>query len=186
MCFSSWPVKVVVYDGPVKFRWHLIPAGFAHGALLAFFAVAGAVLLARLPPRWRWLGGLAIYPLAWLAGHVSWTPLGMSLSEALDGRRLWEGMRYEAGLRWWTDPIVYFGGVSGLLCTWLLLERRSVRPWPDVVMGCLAGTLGSLWFWSALRSTFLLSLLHGCIWGCLVGWSIWWAGRRGGGEPADP
>ena len=80
---------------------------------------------------------------------------------------------------WWA-----FGLVASLAClAWgsarLITSRHLVL---QMAVGSIAGILGSLWWWSSWEAS-SYSLLHGTIWGCLVGLGVWQAGRR---APAAP
>lgn len=161
LAFVRLPVPV----GDVTFEWHVILAGAAHGAILAGTAAASAFALQAqaLPLRW-----IAAPVVGWLAGWLSWVPMHLSIVD----------MGLMAALRWpfvdsfgdvLISPLRSFGLVSALLYGGLNL---SVWPLSSrgvcVIMGITSGVLGSLWFWASVGPWYL-ALLHGGIWGGLVG-----------------
>jgi len=153
-------------------HWHVIPAGFAHGALLAGLA-ACAALLARDRPLWQRLVGIPV--AGWLVGLVAWVPLGASTGlrfvPSLEVELLWWPL-WELGL---VASIAYAGWVSrgGL---------GSPRLGLHLAIGVAAGVLGSAPWWIAWeeRDAWRFFPLHGVTWGLLVGAAAWRAaGRRG-------
>lgn len=85
-------------------------------------------------------------------------------------------------------PYLYFGlvGVVYFLllgaCRWLSAKSLSVH----ALMGSLSGTLGSLYWWIAWGPWYF-SVLHGTIWGSLVGFGVWRSQRwlRLGSDSTD-
>src|SRR5260370_15434671 len=71
LCYAQFPVAA----GGTHFKWHIIPAGAAHGAILAAVTVAcawwllGKAVLARL---------LAAPFIGWIIGYLSFIPLTRS------------------------------------------------------------------------------------------------------------
>jgi len=167
LCYSKWPVPVE--DAAARFHWHVIPAGFVHGALLAVLAVAAADLGRRLTSPFRWAASL---PVAWLAGYLSWIPLDVSaFDKSLASALVWPLVNADSRLAALWAPLLYFGSVSGLLYLWLS-GARAVRPRIAEVAGAsVAGVLGSLWWW-LLWKPWYLSVLHGVVWGSLVGLAV--------------
>src|SRR5512137_1749364 len=83
LCYANWPVVVVWGQGyvdgtpigqpllhPHFFRWHVVPAGFAHGAILAGVGAATAMAAPRWKPLVRW----AAVVVVWLVAQFSWVP----------------------------------------------------------------------------------------------------------------
>jgi hypothetical protein len=143
LCYAGIPIPV---DPHADFEWHIIPAGAAHGALLAAFAFGAATLLNAWPLAIRLT---AAVPLGWFAGYASWLPLNRSLDESWRKTMLWPFK--QSG---WPDalwaPFAYFGLVAVLYYLWLATRgRNACRLWASVTAACAAGTLGSLWFWSS-------------------------------------
>lgn len=153
---------------PLQFKWHIIPTGALHGGLLV---AVPALFFARMRTRRKLLVALAAIVAGWLAGYVSWIPLHLSL---------WPEQGLGAALRWPNDdlwsllllPLQFFGLVSVLAC-WPLTplstppsERRFGVP-----LALLAGIVGSAWWW-ATYGPWYFSLLHGAVWGLLVGTGI--------------
>lgn len=162
LLLAGWPVEVE----NAGFEWHIVPAGFLHGSILALAALVSAPRARMLQPvlrlPWIVLGG-------WVAGYLSMIPIRMSLNETVAVRMLFQWPD-----PWW-EPLAWFGGVTSLLIPWLAWQRREAPVWPNAVAGCAAGALGSLWVWVNAGSRWeiwYMSPLHGCIWGCFVGLAI--------------
>ena len=60
------------------------------------------------------------------------------------------------------------------LCRQLSQKHLSVH----LLIGSLSGSLGSLSLWVELQSWWYFSLIHGTIWGALVGFGVWKATRE--------
>ena len=169
LCYLKLPVPVQESAQAATFDWHIIPAGFVHGALLALVAMAA---FQAAKGRSRALAWSATPVVAWLAGYVSWIPLAISISsDSLWRVLMWpvEEGRLSSTL---LGPLQGFGGVAGLLYLSLLLAGRAAERRPiAIVLASLAGALGSLWWWNEWE-TWYFSLLHGGIWGCLVGLAL--------------
>ena len=167
LCYLGLPVPI--QDTAVHLHWHVIPAGCAHGALLALVAAAAFHFAERLGAAVQWGGALVV---AWFGGYLAWIPLDLSTSvrdpvqslvwPAGGGSSIWSML--------WI-PVGYFGVVAGLLYASLLVARRSAdRRW--MFLGAIvAGTLGSLWWWISWGPWYF-SILHGSIWGSLVGLAL--------------
>lgn len=155
--------------------WHIVPAGMVHGALLAGLSIFCA--------RWVASQRLALrltMPAVegYFIGYVTFLPI--ALSAHFDLSFFWFGQEDQA-LYW---PWWAFGLVASLAClAWgsarLITSRHAIA---HMAAGSGAGVLGSLWWWSSWEDS-PYSLLHGTIWGCLVGLGVWQAGRR---APASP
>jgi hypothetical protein len=171
LCVLDWPVPAAA----ASFRWHLIPAGMAHGGLLALAAIAGLAVSSRPRlARWRWLAAPII---GWLGGYTSWVPLEMSifdqsLSDAFDGR---PGVPYtspSSGIRWST-----LAGSAPCSNLWLVSGAGRHSRKMAIFGAALAGSLGSLCWWIEW-SPWYFSLLHGGVWGILVGFAAVPRGRN--------
>ncbi len=150
-------------------KWHIVPAGALHGGLLALLSLASARLLLRRPP---WQGILGLPVLGWVCGYLTFFPLALSAGFDLPNFYLFRGSNLldSPGFIW---PYTAFGLVALIAAfLWGLLAwiEREGRAW-HLAAGCLAGTLGSLWWWITWEHPFY-SLLHGCVWGLLVGWGV--------------
>src|SRR5262245_60303521 len=153
--------------------WRLVPPGAFHGGLLAAAAfslgtaLAGRSVLLRLA---------AALPLGWLVGYASWIPLDRVVFDndwaASIGWAFGGGLVEAAAV-----PFEFFGFVAlfyYLAVAFLLVGARSLRR--HVGLGCAAGIAGSLWVWG-LAGAWYSSVLHGAVWGTLVGIGAW-SGRR--------
>ena len=186
LCYAGLPIPV--QERSASFHWHIIPAGLAHGSLLAIVATGSALLVARRDWALRWA---AVPLVGWLGGYLSWIPLDLSafgnpLSKAL----AWPVFSSNAIQSLLLAPFFYFGVVSALLYAWLLKRRSSTPRWGDMAAASCAGAVGSLWWWSQWGPWYF-SLLHGGVWGCCVGWAVQstetWGERRAAeqGDEAD-
>lgn len=165
-----------------RIHWHLIPAGAAHGAILAIVTVGMAQWLygSDTPLRVR----VAAWPIVgWLAGWLSWIPIKASLSgyQFIQSTSAWDNIG--RSIFWpfihplW-GPYLFFGlvGVVGYALFNLCRQLAAPQLWRHVLVASAAGVLGSLWWWIVL-SNWWFSLLHGTIWGSLVGYGVWRAQR---------
>jgi hypothetical protein len=162
-----------------EIHWHIIPAGAVHGALLALIAVlSSALVLERsLPVR------LLVLPfVAWIAGWLSFEALSLSLG--------WGDMMFEV----WTRPKNILGpyGNFGLVVAWAFLGwailrwLRSPRLLVHLACAVSAGIWGSLWWWISMDTEhWYYSLIHGVVWGSLVGLGVWSIRRQGQDSPHD-
>jgi hypothetical protein len=155
---------------PRDLQWHVVPAGMAHGGLLA----AGAAWAAGLA-RERSLGQRLLgVPLSgWITGLVAWAPLCASLEFGFLPDPPWLVVWspfFQMGL---ATSIAYAG--------WAVLGGlRSVRLAVHVAIGVAAGVLGSAWWWIEWEKgdAWRYFPLHGVTWGVLVGLAAWRAARR--------
>lgn len=155
------------------FRMVILPCGAFHGAVLACCAVLAANV-ARRAGRMKLLAWLAA---GYVGGWISWIPSHHLLADhPLIKSLLWPfqiGSATDAAWR----PFQYFGLVSLILAATLSLmpsaPRRAALGFR--MAGVTAGILGSLWFWSLMESHArwaYLSMVHGSIWGLVVGAAI--------------
>jgi hypothetical protein len=162
LCYAGIPIPV---DPFANFKWHVIPAGAAHGGLLAAFALGAARLLYARPLAIRLA---AAVPLGWLAGYASWLPLDRSLNLSWRKAIFWPFNLDSWPQVLWV-PYVYFGLVAAVYYLWLATRGRSAGTLSASLAGaCAAGTLGSLCFW-ILFERWYFSVIHGVLWGVLVG-----------------
>ena len=77
LCYVQLPEPIE--DPP--FRWHVVPAGTLHGAVLALCSVAAAIALSRSRVG---VHLLAAPMVGWVAGYASWIPLIYSLRATVD------------------------------------------------------------------------------------------------------
>jgi len=166
LCYLKLPVPVQESTQAATFQWHIVPAGFAHGAVLALIAIMALGVMGR---RNRFLAFSATPFVAWFAGYASWIPIGLSISdESLLHALAWP-VRDGNAVSALVGPAQSFGGVAGLLyLLFLVAGRTAERPPVAAILATLAGALGSLWWWIEWE-TWYFSLLHGGIWGSLVG-----------------
>lgn len=166
LCYARLPVAV---SGNPTFAWHLVPAGAAHGGLLGMvaFGVGTALSTRRLGAR------LAVaLPLAWVAGFVSWIPLNRS-AFGDPWAKSFSWALHEGWGAALLGPLQYFGLVALLyyLAVALCLDRERGLT-AHVALAAVAGILGSLWWWIAMGPWYF-SVLHGAIWGTLLGAGAW-------------
>ena len=165
LCYVGWPQPIQYAD----FEWHIVPAGFIHGGLLATVPLAIGTVTRGLRASVRW--GLAL-PVAWVTGYVSWIPLQLSLSSDPPLQAfVWPLAQSSGGEALWV-PIAYFGVVALLLYLWMPRFDAPTAILRNVLTISVSGGLGSLWFW-VLYKHWYFSAIHGAVWGSLVGGAHW-------------
>ena len=186
LCYLKWPVPVpgLGIDGPstMHFHWSIIPGGCAHGAVLAAVPVWFAQRLERHPIMTRWI---AVPVIGWLSGWWSWSMMNASMDLGGSGVIGALSVNFWKRVLWPFDgplmssdrlvaPFLYFGLVGVLLAAGVTLlsasnfQRRPVA----ITVGVASGVAGSLWWWSEWNRWWF-SLLHGGMWGALVGYGLW-------------
>jgi hypothetical protein len=178
LCYAQWPEPIK----DATFRWHVVPAGAIHGAVLALCSVAAAMVLSR-----NHLGArlLAAPVIGWVSGYASWIPLNLSTFDEPLGQSLAWPFRQE-WQRAAVGPFWYFGLVAAVHYLCLVSTSPAMRRRLSVQVTCAAaaGTLGSLWWWFAWERWYF-SAIHGAIWGVCVGAAAWPLYRTVGGEQAS-
>lgn len=161
LCYSRFPVAIPGSED--VFKWHIIPAGALHGALIVVITLSTVHLFNRQRAWVHWLGAPTT---GYLSGLISWIPLNASLDVS------WSLYTDLSDLLWW--PLVYFGLVGLLLYVGLVFLKRlsTMQALPYIVVGVLSGTIGSLWWWIQWKPWYF-SILHGAIWGTCVGVGLW-------------
>ena len=180
LCFAKLPAPImsaVNIDGPsvMQFRWPIIPEGAAHGALLAIISVQAAAWFSHVPHVLRWL---LLPVLGWIAGWISWMPIMLpgGIQDNLNILQIvgWPlTMDYGRFSAFWI-PYLYFGLVGLLHTMLLLLWRRRVAAGSlrFLLSGIASGVVGSLWWWISWGRWYF-ALIHGAMWGSLVGFGVW-------------
>lgn len=167
LCYAQLPVAAG--ESLDRFKWHVVPAGAVHGAVLAVVAFTLAALMSRRRLVVRLIAAL---PVGWVAGFVSW----MGLNRSVFDDPWWKSSTWPFHEGWSSAvlwPFLYFGLVALFyyLCLSLFhTRRRSLRT--HVLSATAAGIVGSLWWWVSWKPWYF-SLLHGAIWGTLVGIGAW-------------
>jgi hypothetical protein len=191
LCYFRLPISIPMSPTPpthaIEFLWHVIPAGAAHGALLAVGSVGCARLCWNLRFKMKLVGLLLT---TWTVGWLSFIPLRVSVfHESWREAIAWP---LASGLAGWFDalraPITSFGLVAGIYYALLGPGRQltaRARRW-HLLMGAISGVLGSLYWWASFNR-WPFALLHGAIWGALVGQAVWVAqyGTHGAGRRAQ-
>ena len=175
LCYAGWPVAPGENPG---FAWHIIPAGGAHGALLALVAAGCASALWNQRAWVRWA---AVPVVGWLSSWLSWIPLQLSLFAPTPDRGILKVLLwpFDGDVKEIVFGLWQYFGLVGMLCFagLQLLRRASPNPrWVFLAVGIASGCLGSLWWWIEMKPWYF-SLLHGTIWGSLVGFGIWTSRR---------
>jgi len=111
--------------------------------------------------------------IGYLSGYVSWVPLNASLGFTWD----WYKPKIELFYLYW--PFHHFGlvGLGYYFCLNILKRLTDVRLGVHLAAGVLSGILGSLWWW-IFWGVWYFSLIHGTIWGGLVGLGVWRGCKR--------
>lgn len=193
LCYAKIPVPVSEHG---DFSWYIIPAGALHGSLLATITVGGVALLWNR--KWR-LRSVGPFLVGWVSGWLAFIPIYIYISWDSSGLSVWGpptervlkitdvfnsliwpigyGQGEDLWGRLWMPlaiPYAYFGLVglaySFSLNLWRQLSSRDL--WSHLLVASGAGFLGSLWWWISY-TPWWFSLLHGTIWGSLVGFGMW-------------
>lgn len=180
-----WYAKLPIPGYGDHVGWSVVPAGAIHGGLLAVFSVGVAATLWESRRLIRWLG----LPLAgFLSSWFSVIPLqiyntGPSLGEIAWAfvwpiQVLFGGLVFGMPLSGLVIPFVWFGFAGSFyyfllnICRQLTSDRLVIH----LLMGSLTGWVSSLcWFaWAEMEfSPWHVHVLHGAIWGSLVGFGVW-------------
>lgn len=168
LVFAGVPVSLT--NQYLTFRWHIVPAGFFHGALLVWAALMAYSFFGSRKGLGKWLGLLfAGYAAGWISG----IPLTISLQNKFTLSFLWWPLE-QRGIEIFTTPFFQFGLVSAIYYLELsILELGEKKnPFTQVFLGVVAGVFGSLYWWQSL-GPWKLSLLHGSIWGLGAGYGFY-------------
>jgi hypothetical protein len=164
LCLINFPVPV---EGISGFSWIVVPEGAYHGFVLAIVPYLAFLAL----PHPRLFIRLLLGPLvAWFAGYISWMPFsGLEVFHDWVWAFTWPFNPPKVDSLWL--PLFMFGLVSGGVY-FFLTSRAARQPiaWRVLAIPC-SGILGSLWFWSDIGNWYF-ALIHGSIWGGLVGWQL--------------
>ena len=164
-CYARFPVPVVQYK---DFTWHVIPVGAYHGFVLAVVTIGCAAFFLERGWVGRFVG---LILTGWLCGWLSWIPIAIYFEGGTSRAILWP-FHWTPRALW--EPYCYFGFV-GLIYYFLLNIYRHLaeeRLEMHLSMAIVSGSLGSLWWWISWEPWYL-SILHGTIWGMLVGFGVW-------------
>jgi len=165
LCLARIPVPV--YDNP-EFRWTIVPGGAIHGAILVVIAYTGSLATSTLQSLTRFI---LVAPIGWVGGYLSWIPLHRWAFEDTWGNSLiWVFRDNTAGAVVWS-PFAHFGLVSALYFLGLSFGGLRRDRLVNVIYSVCAGVLGSLWWWLEFKPWYF-ALIHGTIWGILVGVGI--------------
>ena len=171
LCYAKIPVAAAVDK---NFDWQVIPAGAVHGAILAGVAVGVACLLTG---KAVWLRLLTAPFAGWVGGYLSWVPLNPLVFDKPWSKSLSWPIGEATGIGLLFITFLYFGFVTAIYYVCLSLGGLSQRGLGvHLLYACTAGIAGSLWWWIGWKPWYL-SLLHGTIWGMLVGYGTWRAVR---------
>ena len=168
-CINAWHALSVFSE---NLEWHIIPAGAVHGALLACLSLACAWWLMGQGAALRYI----LAPVAgYIVGYATYLPLCLSAGFDL---KIYLFPGETDGVMRFAWPLCTFGCVAVIAC----LGWGSLRLLPSkhllahLAIGCAAGVIGSLWWWSGWEETWF-AIPHGLLWGCAVGLGAWKAGR---------
>ncbi len=156
-------------------HWHIILAGFIHGAILTVIALRTAhFFLAQNAPL-RWTGVLAA---GYAAGWISYIPLRLSINSNQTLKEfisaLWWPVSNGVSLDILWSPFMTFGAVSALYALFLitLAVRRNHSATFHLLAPVVSGIVGSIWWWDGFERPYFC-LLHGALWGIFVGRAVW-------------
>ena len=181
LCYARLPVPVGEVNDPMTFAWPVIPLGFVHGSLLALIGIGVAFLLWKQ----KWFVRLIALPVVgWIAGWLSYIPLHVYIHRIFGKSKepllkdLLEACAWPFSF---SEPeVVAFApymsfGLVGVGCFLLLnlCRQGTIKAlWRHLLVGSVSGILGSLWWWIGYKPWYF-SLIHGTIWGSLVGFGVW-------------
>lgn len=154
----------------VDFKPVILVCGALHGGVLAACGIAAANIALRRA-RLR----LPIWIVAgYLAGWISWIPTHVLIADSPPSKALLWPFMLERPLEAVWRPFQYFGMVGLVLAVVLTIASPGMRRSPLGLRGLAigSGVLGSLWFWGVFQAHMrmgYLALLHGTLWGLLVG-----------------
>ena len=166
LCYAGMPERAM------EFSWWIIPAGACHGALLAALTVYAGARCAGGGRVLTWVVGAAL--AGWIAGWLSFIPVQLYIGDEFTWSAIiksiaWPFPRHAEALYM---PYCDFGLVTLL---WIAFTARLGK-YPGrsrlLLAGIGSGMLGSLWWWIAWEKWYF-SLIHGAIWGALVGYGVW-------------
>ena len=172
LCYLDWPVPAATLPmgGNVHFPFAIIPGGAVHGGALALTAFGTYALLTRAS---LWIRLAAAIPVGWVAGYLAWTAVSVAINDFPISNPhevfFWPFGSHPVEF---AEPFQNFGLVALIYYLFLVLylhEGRSLRA--SVLCAIVAGSLGSLWFWST--ENWYFAIIHGPIWGALVGTAAW-------------
>ncbi len=192
LCFFNIPPEG---EANRDFYWQVIPAGAIHGFLLSAMTIWFVCFLYDQRLFFRWIGMVLS---AWIIGWISFMPIDLYMSfdtnhgwpsvyisdiyflkENLFKNLLWPFYTNDHLAIGIISPFFYFGFVG--LIYYLVLnicrQLNSKSLFLQLVWGCLSGVLGSFFWWMIWKSAFLC-LIHGTIWGLLVGTGVYWAASK--------
>lgn len=152
----------------MHFPWTMVPAGALHGAILALIPGLAALAIPTRQPVSRFL---LAPPLGWVAGYLSWIPLDWCASDTPWSDVLLWPFRTSPALATAYAPFLLFGLVSVIYFLCLSFGGLQKGRVLHMACGACAGVGGSLWFWMDWGHEYN-ALIHGTIWGVLVGWGM--------------
>jgi hypothetical protein len=163
-------IPVSLENKYLVFEWHLIPAGFLHGAILALCAWLGT----RISSKNKIMQWAVCAAVGYLAGWLSGIPLTLSISDTPRLSMLWWPLDQTHTYEIFLTPYLHFGLVSSLYYFFLvILDFRSKKTLPHfLVAAAVSGALGSLYWWLSLGPWYNC-LIHGAIWGAGAGFGFW-------------
>ena len=162
------------------FYWHILPAGFVHGAILTFIPLA--IYLRVCDSRLHTLIGLIV--CGWIAGYLSWIPIYSSLENNFSFQFVSRQLSWPFNANWIWDPFFFFGSVSTIFYAGAYLPNIQRGNPRAIQMGwaCISGVCGSAFYWAHQGNPFA-GMIHGIIWGLSVGFGMDKLLRGGLGTP---
>lgn len=165
------------------FSWPIILSWSFHGAVLAVLSVGAAITLFERALLIRWIAlPIVGYLTAWLA----WIPVGLYFAFQTTGQPFIT--KVAVAIRPLTfatesefEALSLLFGFGALTYYFLLAVCRGLRArWllAHIIMACSSGVLGLLVWWVKDKPWYL-GVIHGTIWGSLVGFGVWKAQRAG-------
>ena len=173
--FKFTPTSLLgIYPSEEYDLWLLL-GGFIHGFTLAFVAIFFSALFFNKSSWAR----IFVWPfVGWFSGWVSMIPVFMDHIDGSFSQKLLVAAQFPWGLSktpwdFILGPFWTFGGVAFLLFGGLSFfwAFRSEKIFPLLLTTALSGILGSIFIFS-WQLDWYISLIHGTIWGLLVGFGL--------------
>jgi hypothetical protein len=184
LCFLDIPPIDKTWS---DFAWQVIPAGAIHGFFLSALTVWLAVFCYGFRYLFRWIGMVLS---SWIIGWISFIPLQIYMD--FDSYKHF--IKNQVDLHFIKEYVLpsliwplggspsnlyapwFFFGFVGLVYYYILNIREQLNSKKlarHLVWGGLSGILGACGWWLELLHSPVLPLVHGPIWGLLVGFGIW-------------
>lgn len=164
---SLWCYYDILISNEIEslFEWYIVPAGFVHGSIVSLSIGVYLLFLKNLKFILKILCTLF---LAWFVGYLCFNVIICGVNGDVN-----LSFSFEMSTELFSIPFISFGLV---LIAFALLDSCkdkfiSSDSTKVLLSTIISGIIGSLWWWIAYGN-WHLSVLHGCIWGLLIGFTL--------------